>query len=655
MKRSHLRLGVGAVVLAALALAVAPAALAANANPTNFVQIRSIDALNAASPNILYFDQGTGQGSPPKLVANDTEVKAGTPTLQPPSTPRGIAVVLDTSNAAETSGSLVAAKAALISWIQGRTGDALIDEEFAIYAANDTGVLVQDFTNDTTKLVAAINQVAPPSATEARTKTALWSAVRQAAAGLSDNSNLQPELLIMSAQADNASGEQQKAAVGEVASANTPVFSWAYTGGGYNPSALKSLSSSYGGQLLTTDQGPSMGTLVAQTQATVEHSQYTVSYASTAKANQVVNLTLSTNGQTSSVYYTAGTATEGFYNLSQTANGAAKGGVSLLQGSLGLLLAVLAVVVAVAMAAYVIILLVTRDNSLNTVLQPYSEGYGPQEELEEGDGSYAKTAIIQRAVEVTEQFAESQGYLSRAENALERANLPLRAGEALFFYAAVVVIATILGFVLGGFFIGLILGVLAALLPPATVSYIAGRRRKKFLATLPDTLQLLSGTLRAGYSLMQGVEAISQEVSEPMGQELRRVVTEARLGRPLEEALEGVAERMDSPDFSWTVMAIRIQREVGGNLSELLLTVADTMTQRERLRRDVAALTAEGRISAIVLAFLPFALGVLMYIINPDYMSKLFTDTLGNVMLGVALVAMIVGFLWMRSIINIEI
>jgi tight adherence protein B len=655
VKRSHLRLGVGAVVLAALALALAPAALAASSNPSNFVQIRSIDALNAASPNILYFDQGSGQGSPPKLVANGTEVKAGTPTLQPPSTPRGIAVVLDTSNAAETSGSLVAAKAALTSWIEGRTGDAAIDEEFAIYAANDTGVLVQDFTNDTTKLVAAINQVAPPSNTEARTKTAMWAAVRQAAAGLSDNSNLQPELLIMSAQSDNASGNQQKAAIGEVASANTPVFSWAYTGGGYNPSALRSLSSSYGGEVLTTDQGPSMGDLVARTKSTIEASQYTVTYASTAKANQVVNLTLSASGLSSSVYYTAGTSTQGFYNLSQTANGANKAGVSLLQGSLGLLLAVLAVLVAVAMGAYVIILLVTRDNSLNTVLQPYSEGYGPQAEVEEGDGSYAKTAIIQRAVEVTEQFADSQGYLSRAENALERANLPLRAGEALFFYAAVVVIATILGFVLGGLFIGLILGMFAALVPPSVISFIAGRRRKKFLSLLPDTLQLLSGTLRAGYSLMQGVEAISQEVDEPMGQELRRVVTEARLGRPLEESLEGVAERMDSPDFSWTVMAIRIQREVGGNLSELLLTVADTMTQRERLRRDVAALTAEGRVSAVVLAFLPFALGVLMYVINPDYMSKLFTDPLGNIMLGAALVAMVVGFLWMRSIINIEI
>src|SRR3546814_12364288 len=101
--------------------------------------------------------------------------------------------------------------------------------------------------------------------------------------------------------------------------------------------------------------------------------------------------------------------------------------------------------------------------------------------------------------------------------------------------------------------------------------------------------------MRAGYSLMQGVEAVSAEVSEPVGRELRRVVTEARLGRPLEESLDGVADRMGSADFAWAVMAIRIQREVGGNLSELLVTVADPMTERERLRRDVAALTAEGK------------------------------------------------------------
>jgi len=202
---------------------------------------------------------------------------------------------------------------------------------------------------------------------------------------------------------------------------------------------------------------------------------------------------------------------------------------------------------------------------------------------------------------------------------------------------------------------GLILGGFAAIIPMATVSFLGGRRRKKFLGQLPDTLQLLSGTLRAGYSLMQGVEAVSQEVEDPMGHELRRVVTESRLGRPLEESLEGVAERMDSADFSWAVMAIRIQREVGGNLSELLLTVADTMTQRERLRRDVRALTAEGRVSAIVLALLPLGLGLAMFVINPAYTNKLIDTTLGNILLGSSIVMMIIGFLWMKKIIDIEI
>jgi tight adherence protein B len=102
-------------------------------------------------------------------------------------------------------------------------------------------------------------------------------------------------------------------------------------------------------------------------------------------------------------------------------------------------------------------------------------------------------------------------------------------------------------------------------------------------------------------------------------------------------------------------MAIRIQREVGGNLSELLMTVADTMVQRERLRRDVASLTAEGRVSALVLGCLPAGLGVIMYILNPKYIGVLFTDPLGIGMLVTAVISMFIGFLWMRKIINIEI
>src|SRR5690606_3287497 len=186
-------------------------------------------------------------------------------------------------------------------------------------------------------------------------------------------------------------------------------------------------------------------------------------------------------------------------------------------------------------------------------------------------------------------------------------------------------------------------------------NFLAARRRKQFVALLPDTLQLLASTLRAGFSLMQGVEAVSTEVSEPMGRELRRVVTEARLGRPLEESLEAVAERMGSPDFAWAVMAIRIQREVGGNLAELLVTVADTMVERERLRRDVDALTAEGRVSAIVLGILPFGIGLFIMGANPGYMDPLFEETMGRIMLFGALILMGVGFVWMKKTIEVEI
>ena len=195
----------------------------------------------------------------------------------------------------------------------------------------------------------------------------------------------------------------------------------------------------------------------------------------------------------------------------------------------------------------------------------------------------------------------------------------------------------------------------ALLLPNFYVGFRAKRRKKKFVRQLPDMLQLLAGTLRAGYSVSQGFESVSREIEDPMGRELRRVMTEARLGRLLEDALEATGRRMQSEDFEWAVMAIRIQREVGGNLAELLMTVSDTMTQRERLRRDVAALTAEGRMSAIVLGCLPPGLALVMYVMNPTYIGRLFQDSIGIAMLVGAVLMMLIGFAWMKKVITIEI
>jgi tight adherence protein B len=308
-----------------------------------------------------------------------------------------------------------------------------------------------------------------------------------------------------------------------------------------------------------------------------------------------------------------------------------------------------------------VVSLFVRDDSLTAQLQPYGEGYVAAAETEEEEGTgggqaITQTALLQRAVALTEGFAQRQGFLVRAERMLEKADVPLRAGEALFFYFAGVVLLTALSLALLQNLAGtLIIVVFAVLIPPSIVNYLATRKKKQFEALLPDTLQLLSSTLRAGYSMMQGVEAVSQEAAEPMGKELRRVVTEARLGRPLEEALEAIALRMESADFAWAVMAIRIQREVGGNLAELLLTVAETMTERERLRRDINSLTAEGRMSAYVLIALPVGMLLFLYSANRDYMQILFDRSVGQVLLAVATLFMIGGYLWMRKIIKIEV
>ncbi len=268
----------------------------------------------------------------------------------------------------------------------------------------------------------------------------------------------------------------------------------------------------------------------------------------------------------------------------------------------------------------------------------------------------ATVPILQRAVAITGSIADRQGLLERLEHELERANLPLRAAEALFFGLAAAVLGSALVFLLSGSLLVAVAALLIGVMLPRVVINIRIRRRvASFESQLPDMLDLLAGTLRAGYSISQGIDAVSKEIPDPMGRELQRVVNEHRLGRSLEESLEGVADRMGSEDFAWAVMAIRIQREVGGNLAELLLTVSKTMTQRDRLRRDVASLTAEGRMSAMVLGLMPFILGAVMYVVNPEYVTALLTPGLGYLMLGGSLVSMLVGFIWMKKLITVEI
>jgi tight adherence protein B len=215
----------------------------------------------------------------------------------------------------------------------------------------------------------------------------------------------------------------------------------------------------------------------------------------------------------------------------------------------------------------------------------------------------------------------------------------------------------VLGFLIGrgNVVIAILFLAIGIVVPRFYLKFKTGRRRKAFDAALPETLQLMSGSLAAGLSLPQSVDTIVNEGPEPIASEFKRVLVENRIGLTLESAFDGVAERFQSKDFAWVVMAIRIQRQVGGNLAELLTTVSETMRERQYLRRQVRSLSAEGRFSAYILGALPPAFLIWELFTNPDYIMVLFTQPLGIAMLAAGTVWLGIGVFWMSRLVKVEV
>jgi tight adherence protein B len=262
--------------------------------------------------------------------------------------------------------------------------------------------------------------------------------------------------------------------------------------------------------------------------------------------------------------------------------------------------------------------------------------------------------IVQQAGEAAEKLVGAS-VMEKVEQLLEQAKLPLRPAEFLVYAPLVAIIAAAIAYLLFGPILAVIAVVALIASPFLVLKRRSSSRLKKFQEQLPDSLNLLAGSMRAGFSFMQGLEAVADEASEPIRGELQRAFTESRLGRPIEEALDDAARRMESRDLAWAVMAIRIQREVGGNLAELLDTVAETMTHRERLRREIKSLTAEGRMSAIVLSIFPPAFALMLFVLQPGYMNLLFQETIGIICTIGGAILSVIGWFWLSRIVKIEV
>lgn len=265
------------------------------------------------------------------------------------------------------------------------------------------------------------------------------------------------------------------------------------------------------------------------------------------------------------------------------------------------------------------------------------------------------TATQRLAAAATESVGRLIGGRSGSlDRLLEDAGIALPLKDLVVIVASAAMAAFAFGLIIGRPWVGLALALACPVLARVAVAVLATRRRAAFAGQLDETLQMVAGSLRAGYSLPQALTTVAAESENPTSAELTRATNEARVGRSIIEALEDVAGRMQNQDFYWVTQAISINREVGGNLADVLDNVGHTIRQRSQMKRQVASLAADGKLSAIILMLLPFVVGGVLALVNPGYIGRLFTEPMGWGMLVFGTLLLTSGGFWLSRIIHIK-
>ncbi len=566
MKRRQ-RIGLLATIVGLLGIVFATGAAAAgpviDATPqkgANKLQISEVDATDPANVSVRFTWNGNiSQLQSMTVRQNGNQV----PTTNPESVngdqlKRGTAIVLDQSGSMVKSGALANA----VEKVKQMIADASSGERFAIVTFGSQAVIAQSMTADKHALDRALDGIKP----DPRAHTALWDGVSSGMAELDKLPGYEHDLVLVTDGHDDSSKATAKQVQGDVAAGQgqgATVFALGIDEpGGLDKSGLSQLVRAGGGRFFIAPQAKDLGAAFDQVTEALGN-EFKTTFKAIPKSRGANTLEMTVAGVSTQVGFTIGGVAQGATDLSPTV-AAPPSSPAFFRTTAGLALALLLFGLAIGGAAYVAFyMLSTRTSALDAALNPYTEGFVAGSADEDEATGLSQSALLQRALAMTEEFAERQGFLETVESKLEMAEVPLKAAEALLIWALSLVVLTVIGFILGGVLIAAVLLILGILAGPAILNFMAKRRQRKFEEQLPDTLTLLAGALRAGFSLMQAVDAVSLEVVDPMGKELKRVVSEARLGRDLEDALDDTAIRTGSADFAWAVMAVRIQREVG--------------------------------------------------------------------------------------------
>ncbi|SDN16751.1 tight adherence protein B [Cryobacterium flavum] len=269
------------------------------------------------------------------------------------------------------------------------------------------------------------------------------------------------------------------------------------------------------------------------------------------------------------------------------------------------------------------------------------------------------TRLTDRTVGAIDRVIRRRNVVPFTAAELEQAGIRMQPSAFVLMVISAAAVAALLGLLLGDGTVWMVplmilFAALAVVGAKVWLRLRTGHRRAKFADQLDESLGLLAGGLRAGHSLMRAVDAVSHETEQPTSDEFARIVNETRIGRDLSDSLESTAVRMRSEDFQWVAQAISINREAGGNLSEVLDQVGHTIRERNQVRRQVKSLAAEGKLSAWVLVLLPIGVFAFLLISQPNYFNGFLGNIIGIIAIIVAAVLLIVGSLWMMAVVKVK-
>jgi len=315
------------------------------------------------------------------------------------------------------------------------------------------------------------------------------------------------------------------------------------------------------------------------------------------------------------------------------------------------------IIILSALTTFTVLFLVYRlatkeEAAVNIRITKYVEPANPNAVTSWASMSKSWLGIIRYLSRFVSTSAKAKYFHSK----LMQAGIPLRGSE--FFVIVLLLSAAIglIGFVLakGALFVGLGLAVMTYLLSHVYINIKIQQRLKAFDQQLGETLSLMANALRSGHSFLQTVDMVSREMTPPISQEFGRMMKEMNLGAPVETALNNLLARVKSDDLDLAVTAVMIQRQIGGNLAEIMDNIAATIRERHMMKREIKTLTAQGRISGWIVGLLPFVMLGFILLVNKDYMNPLFSDPIGHVFIGYGLISQVIGIVIIRKIVDIE-